>query len=187
MAFEDNIDSLINKQDALAQVITFIIVNNETSMFETIGKNFNDNKLDILCEDMSNTVILMIEYMTNRSFNKIYHDIQNDSTSDLVNKINYIAQDLPYGKHVLVEKILKLTLDVHTDIVRSNLVVTDDKNIDKYIDSLMIEINASLQNKNFYYILTDYDENTDTRPWIHVDNDTQVFDVKITKSKTVDE
>lgn len=137
---ESNIE-YINLQNNIIELVTLVIIKHEEEFYHLIEKFFNDRKKNIL-GTASSIITQMISKTTNKFFSKVFFDIQNKKKSDLVNYILNICKLTDYGSHILLDKLIKFTISLHTNIKRENLNLD---NLDKYKDDVLKEININLK------------------------------------------
>ena len=137
---ESNI-GYVNLQNNIIELVTLVIIKHEEEFYHLIEKFFNDRKKNILGTS-SSIITQMISKTTNKFFSKVFFDIQNKKKSDLVNYILNICKLTDYGSHILLDKLIKFTISLHTNIKRENLNLD---NLDKYKEDVLKEININLK------------------------------------------
>lgn len=136
--------TLILLQKEVVEIVTTVIVTIEKEFWELIQAESPEN-FDILF-DNTVTMVEMISESLNNFFDKLYFYIQDrDFTENTKNLIDFIENMSSYSKintNCLLEIIFKITVDVHTDILRDQL---SDVNFESYVQTILNQINLYFQ------------------------------------------
>ena len=141
---------LIKLQADVTEFVTGVILNHETQFYNLINKYFSEQKSRILGETNS-SMVNMITVTTNTYYNKIYFQVQNEEPIDIVELIKDMAQNADYGAHILLDKLIRLTIDIHHDIIREDL-CTDS--LDLYLKTVLTQVNTYLLSANLLHMLS---------------------------------
>lgn len=159
-------------QKEVVEFVTSVILNHEEKFYQLV-KNF-PQKFNSIVGLTNKTIIDMIVESTNHFYNKLYFDVQKQEKTDLVEWINKMMTLVDYGPHILIIKLIEITLNVHLDITREELSLGT---IDLYKKSILQEINLYFQNNTLYYSL-EMDEE-DYMPLVHVPDNEKPFTIKM--------
>jgi len=166
---------LIKLQVIAKEFIIWVILKHEKILYNLISKMSNKNHKIIMTTNK--TIIDLIIECTNTFFNKCYLDVQNQNMtleSETITEMSYYAK---YSPHILLNKLIHVTLDIHIDIVRENLCID---NIDEYNNTLQEEINRIfLSTVNLAHVLSKGPN--DDEKFIKVAGDENPFKVIIDK------
>ena len=165
--------NLIKLQSEATEYITSIILLHEKRFYEIVQNNFPDKKSDILGTTCK-TIIDMISEATNTYFNQIYLDCQNKKYTVDVSLVIRMASYGEYGPHILLDKLIRLVLDIHCDVIREELCVD---NLEKYTDTILKQINSNLKKMTLIYELEKSSD--DTNEFWHVPANKQPFSVSL--------
>ena len=165
---------MLKLQVMVREFITTVIIHHEQLIYNIITKN---NFEPSLLTTTNKTIIDLIIECTKTFYNKCYMNLQNEViTTETTNilEMSYYAQ---YSPHILLNKLIHLTLDIHIDIVRENLIL---KSIDEYFDAIQGEIAYQfLSSINLVHVLSaGLEEDED---FINVSNGEKPFDIIIDK------
>jgi hypothetical protein len=141
---------LIKLQTEVTEFVTSVILNHERIFYHTICNNFADMKTEILGTTCP-TIIQMVTTSTNKIYNEYYLQIQNHVQNDITNLICEISSYGNYGCHILLDKLVRLTIDIHHEIIREKLSLD---NIDLYLKTVLDQINVYLLSTNLLHILS---------------------------------
>ena len=143
---------LLKLQSDVTEFVTGIIINHETKFYDLIDKNFPDcttknNILGTTCKE----IIEMITLSTNTLFNNIYLNIQNKTLDTVSNLVIEMAAYGNYGPHILLDKLVRLTINIHHEIIREELCVNT---LDLYLKTVLKQVNVCLLSTNLLHILS---------------------------------
>ena len=165
---------LFTLQKDVVEFVTSVILKHEREFYHLVVSHCNSKFEDIL-GTTSNTIVEMITTTTSKFYNDIYRTIQNKVYSDLSNVVLSMGNNCNYGPHILLYKLLHLTLDVHLDINREQ--IECNKNFDIYEKSVLNQINVHLISINIIkYMITDVDDDI---PFLNIPDGNSAFTVKI--------
>ena len=169
---------LLKLQKESTEFITSVILKHEREFYQLVEKNF-PSQLSIILGQTRSHVIEMITQTTNKFFNQVYRDIQHGVDSGSARAINKICQFADYAPHILLDKLMRITLDVHLDIPREKLIF-DDNNYETYEQSVLTYLNLNLLS---YNLLNDLDKNdNDEGDFVNVPDNKNAFDIIIDKN-----
>lgn len=187
-------EKLINLQKQVVEFITSVILNHEMEFYQLIQKIFPSKMEDLLCST-GPSIIQMITETINKFYNKIYYDIQHKNETPITILVLSMGQFTDYGPHILLDKLLRLTLEIHLDVNREELVINSDKydsttNTDKcdtnnykldiYQKTVLNQINIGLNSKNLIHIMSKgEDEDTD---FVNIPEGNNAFSIVIDKN-----
>lgn len=143
---------LIKLQKDVTEFITSVILKHEKEFYQLIQKYFND-KMEYLLGLTCSSIIEMITTTTNKFYNNIYSDIQYKRTTDLSNLILEMCEYTEYGPHILLDKLIRLTLEAHLEINREQLVLNGD-DYSLYEKSVLNQTNVYLLSCNLLHLLS---------------------------------
>lgn len=172
---------MLTLQGEVVDFVTSVILKHEKEFYQLVQKIF-PSKLEYLLGSTGPSIISMITEITKEFYNKIYYDIQHKIESDTAKLVLKICQNTDYGPHILLDKLLRLTFEVHLDVVREQLVVQND-DYDLYQKSVLNQINVVLLSKNLPHIMTKcYDEDTE---FVNIPEGENAFNIVIDKNINV--
>lgn len=163
-------------QSDVSEIVTSIIIYHEKLFYNLIKKDY-PNKIKELLASTNSTIILMITKSLNNYFNKVYLQIQNKINNPMTELILKTSEYCNYGPHILLDKMLRITLETHLDIIRENLII---ENIDLYLKSVLTEINIFLQSLNLFHVLAK--GINDDVPFMDIPEGKLAFDIVIDKN-----
>ena len=173
---------LIKLQSDITVFVTSVILKHEKEFYRLVNTHFAAEFESILGNTTS-SIISMITETTNKFYNKLYFDIQNSNTTDLSEIIMEMCELVDYGPHILLDKLLRLTLEIHLDVVREQLAFTDKKSLrdyDLYEKSVLMQINTSLLSLNLLHIFSKGAD--EDGPFVVVPPGENPFDIVIDKN-----
>ena len=174
-----SVDPKLTKlQKEVTEFVTSVILKHEKEFYQLIQKYF-EHKLEYLLCSTCGSIIEMITTTTNNFFNKIYYDIQHKKETNLTNLILEMCNYADYAPHILLDKLIRLTLEVHLDINREKLELKNN-NYDLYEKSILNQINIYLLNCNLLHILSKGID--DDGPFINIPEGDQAFNIVIDKN-----
>ena len=146
---------LLDLQTEVIEFVTSVILKHEREFYDLINKNFPHSHKKIL-GNTRRSIIEMITLTTNKFYNNLYTDVQNaiisnDFSNCLVKVIRDMCQKINYNAHILLEKLIHLTLEVHIEVSREELVFDND--YDVYEKSVLMQINLRLLSINLIHLL----------------------------------
>lgn len=166
--------NMFKLQILVRDFITSLILKNEQTMHKIITQNGYDMSYLLTTNKVG---IDLIKECTEDFFNSCYNDLQDekitvDTTTIL--EMSYLAE---YSPHILLNKLIQVTLDVHIGVVRENL---SHESVDKYFHGVQAEIEYQfLSSVNLIYILSKgLDDDED---FINIGNGGKAFEVVIDK------
>ena len=175
----------LDLQKEVVDFITSVILNHEIEFYQLVEKIF-PTKLKDLLESTGPSIIQMIVETTNKFYNKIYYDIQHKNPTPLAIAILDMCKLTDYGPHILLDKLLRLTLEIHLDVIREELVVNynssraDNNPYDIYQKSVLTQINIKFRSHNLVHIMAKgEDEDTD---FVDIPEGEYAFNIVIEKN-----
>ncbi|AUV58218.1 hypothetical protein [Bandra megavirus] len=173
------IDAKLSKlQHDVTEFITSVILKHEREFYELILNNNKDNINQLLCNTQS-IIINFIQLVTNKFYNNIYRDIQNKNNTNLANLIIEMSEYADYGPHILLDKLVRLTISIHLDINREQLVLNNFC-YDIYEKSLLSQINICLLTYNLLHMLSKAPD--EDIPFVNIPDGQNAFDIIIDKN-----
>lgn len=189
---------LLDLQKEVVEFVTSVILNHELEFYRLVQKMFPSKLENLLCHT-GPSIIQMITEVTNKFYNKIYFDIQHKNDTPLVKLILKMCELTDYGPHVLLDKLLRLTIELHLDVDREKLDIMDlarniysisnrpldSKELDSspedfYQKSVLRQINNGLKFKNLVHIFCKgVDEDME---FVHVPEGKCAFEIVIDKN-----
>ena len=170
---------LLKLQKLVTEFVTSVILKHEKEFGQLIDNHCPTKRSEVL--GVTNpSIIEMITQTTNIFYNKLYYQIQNKINTDTVNLILEMCEYADYGPHILLDKLIRLTLEIHLDIWRECLVMLDQNGDDLYEKSVLIEINEKLLSLNLLHILSK--GINEDEPFINIPDDGKAFDIVIDKN-----
>ena len=167
---------LIKLQAEVTDFITSVILKHEKEFYTLITTHFND-KLEYLLGSTCSSIIEMITKTTNKFYNNIYYDIQHKNSTPLTKIILEFCEYADYGPHILLDKLLRLTLDAHLEVNREQLAID---NYDLYEKSVLNQINIYLLSCNLLHLLSKGID--DDIPFANIPQGENAFDIVIEKN-----
>lgn len=151
---------LIKLQSEITNFVTSVILKHEREFYKLVNTYF-EAEYQLILANTTASIISMITETTNQFYNKLYFDIQNSNNNDLVKLVMEMCELVDYGAHILLDKLLRLTLEIHLDIVREQLAFSDGSlNLntsdadDIYEKSILMQINISILSHNLLHIFS---------------------------------
>ncbi|XWV25631.1 mg275 protein [Tupanvirus deep ocean] len=169
---------LLKLQKEVTEFVTSVILKHENEFYKLIDKHFKNRK-DAILGTTCSSIIQMITETTNKFYNKIYYEIQHKQDTPLSNVILEMCEYSEYGAHVLLEKLLRLTLDAHIEVNREQLVLQNN-DYSLYEKSVLNQINVYLLSKNLLHVLSKGPD--DSGPFIDIPEGKKAFDIIIDKN-----
>jgi hypothetical protein len=142
---------LIKLQKEVTEFITSVILNHEKEFYNLIKLHFENNLSQILGLTC-NTIIEMITSTTTKFYNKIYYNIQHSIPNPIADIIIEMCEYAGYGPHILLDKLFRLTYDIHIEIVREKLDTEND--FDIYQKTVLNQLNLYLPTINLLHLLS---------------------------------
>lgn len=141
---------LLKLQSEVTEFVTGVILNHEKKFYELIELHVPQLKSDILGET-NKKIIDMITVTTNTYYNQLYLRIQNNDPNEESELIEEITSYADYGSHILLDKLVRLTIDIHHDMVREKLHINT---LDLHLKTVLEQINTYLLSTNLLHILS---------------------------------
>ena len=114
---------LIKLQSDITVFVTSVILKHEKEFYKLVNTHFA-GEFESILGNTTASIISMISETTNQFYNKLYFDIQNSNNTNLTKIIMEMCELVDYGPHILLDKLLRLTLEIHLDVVREQLAFT---------------------------------------------------------------
>ena len=172
----------------LQEFISGVIMQHEKSLRRVIEGNFPE-KLFELMGTTNPTLISMITEINMDLYNRIFDDIQAGVTNDLVELVLDINKRSTYGVHVLLDKLFRLTFDIHIDISRENLLFYDEKTASMESNSCNEEVLERSIKNQIGILMKNYNFSTCFSRWEGEDSEfpilppgTKAFTIEIQKN-----
>ena len=169
---------LLKLQKEVTEFVTSVILKHEKEFNDLVNLHFKTQIQQIL-GTTCRSIIVMITETTNKFYNKIYYDIQHKNNNPLNNIIMELCEYTDYGPHILLDKLLRLTLDAHLEINREQLAV-ENNNFDLYQKSVLNQINIYLLSKNLLHVLSKGED--DECSFVEIPDGQNAFDIVIDKN-----
>lgn len=164
---------MIKLQAEVTEFVTSVILKHEKKFYELAEKM---NKKEDILGLTTPTIIEMINESNSSFYNNLYLDIQNCKDTPITNIIHEMVSYANYGPHILLDKLLRLTLDMHLDINREKLSLDD---LDTYHKSILNDINNYFFGKDILHILSKGAD--DDTPFQNVPLGEKPFDIIVDK------
>lgn len=156
---------LLKLQSDTTEFVTGVILNHETKFYELANTLFTDmeSKIELLgvtaqqllsddTQIITNKKIIdMITLTTNTYYNQLYFSIQKKQQTPLTELINEMSTNGKYGPHIMLDKLIRLTIDIHLDIIREDLCLDT---LDLYLKTVLKQINTYLLSANLLHSLS---------------------------------
>lgn len=143
--------NLLRLRTDVMDFITNVILKHESEFYQLLIAHFPEQVTDIMC-NTNKSIIDMIFATTNKFYNKLYLDVQNKDTSNpTVTLINDMCSYSKIHYHCLLDTLVRLTVDVHLDVVREQLSIKDT---DSHQKTVMNQVNTYYLNTNLLHILS---------------------------------
>lgn len=166
--------NLARLQDLVVEFVTAVILKHENEIYQLVSNHF-PNKKEYLLLTTNASIIEMITNITNKFYNNIYNLCQSNTPPE---QISLMLNYADYGAHILLDKLIRLTLEIHLDIWRESLI--DVSNYDIYEKSVCTEINIVFQSLNLLHILSKgIDDNSE---FVNLEPGQVAFDIVIDKN-----
>lgn len=169
---------LLKLQKDVTDFVTSVILKHEQDFYNLVQTKFKDDMSYIIGSTCS-AIIEMITLTTNTFYNRIYYDIQHKKGTPLTEIILEMCQYTDYGPHILLDKLARLTFDIHLDVVREKLILKDN-DIDLYKKSVLTQINIYLLSANLLHILSKGPE--DDVPFVEMAEGISAINIVIDKN-----
>lgn len=166
---------LYKLQKDVTEFVTSIILKHELDFLGIISQNFPDKIDDILCNTCE-SINEMIMETTCHFYNKIYREIQNKIPSQLSHTIMEMCECTNYGPHILLDKLFRLTLDAHLEVVREQL-SWENNDSDLYQKLILNQVNVYLLSHNLLHILSKGPD--EDIPFVEIPEKQNVFSIEI--------
>lgn len=174
---------LITLQDQTAAFVTRVIVQHETEIYVFLGQQFPDRQVELL-GTANDTIYRFVCVFTHKFYNRLYKAIQNGTSAPYLEEFLELMPNADYQAHILLDRLIRLTLDIHAEISRERL--ASDADCGAYINTVLNQINLYLPSLN----LIDYLQATeqDQGPFVLLPAGEDAFKVSIdiTKEKSTD-
>lgn len=169
---------LLLLQKDVTEFVTSVILKHEMELYNFVKNNF-PTEIEKILGSTNATIIKMITEITNKFYNKIYFEIQNGFKAPINEVILQMCENIDYGAHVLLDKLIRLTFDAHIDVVREKLVFQKN-NLDLYQKSVLNQINIYLLSKNLLHVLSKGED--EDGPFINLPHGQKAFEIVIDKN-----
>lgn len=169
---------LLLLQKDVTEFVTSVILKHEMDFYTLVDKIFPTEKSKIL-GSTNPTIIQMITEITNKFYNKIYFDIQHCFNTSLTQLIYQMCEHADYGAHILLDKMIRLTVDIHIDVIREKLILQKNDS-DLYQKSVLNQINIYLLSKNLLHILSKGED--EDGPFVNLPDGQKAFEIIIDKN-----
>jgi len=163
---------LLTLEHDVVEFITSVILHHENIFYEIIMKHCPDEKH--LLDTNNVKICKLIVAHTNQYFNKCYSSIQNKIDTDLTKYILAMAKTAKYGAHILLDKLIRLSFDIHINFDRENLCINNRTLFEK---TVLGQINTYLLSTNIVHIFSK-GPNDDTE-FVNVPDGEQPFNITI--------
>lgn len=167
---------LLKLQLKIPEIVSSIILENESYFYDLVRENFRD-KMEYILGTTCSVIIEMITEINNQFFNKRYKELQNNESTPFVGLLQKLGKWTDYGPHILLEKLFRLTFDAHIELNREQLVLD---NLDIYKKSLLTQINIYMLSKNLMHIFSKGGD--DDIDFVNIPNDKNAFEIVIDKN-----
>lgn len=141
---------LLKLQLEVTEFVTGVILNHEKKFYELIEMHAKHLKSNIL-GTTNEKIIDMITVTTNTYYNQLYLCIQNKTPTSESELIEEISSYADYGSHVLLDKLIRLTIDIHHEIIREKLHIDT---CNTHLKTVLEQINIYLISTNLLHILS---------------------------------
>ena len=169
---------LIKLQADVTEFVTSVVLKHEREFYQLLQKHFRARMPDILGKT-GPSIIEMITESTNKFYNKLYYDIQHKNNSPVTDTILEMCEYCDYGAHILLDKLIRLTIETHLEVNREQLAVKDN-DYDLYEKSVLMQINIYLLSRNLLHIMSKgRDEDTE---FANIPEGESAFDISIDKN-----
>lgn len=172
---------LVTLQDQTAAFVTRVIIQHETEIYAFLGQQFPDKKVELL-GTTNDTIYRFISVFTHKFYNRLYKAIQNGTHAPYLEDFIELIPNADYEPHILLDRLIRLTLDIHAEISRERL--ASEADCDAYIKTVLNQINLYLPSLNLidYLMATEQDQG----PFVPVPEGEDAFKVSIdiTKEKS---
>lgn len=166
--------SMIELQREVTDFITSAILIFEKDFYQII-KEHNPSQLETILSTNTATIIRMIVETVNSFYNRIYSDIQNSVSTPLTAMVQSMCSYVTYGPHILLDKLIRLTVEIHGNFNREAIVVEPD--MATFEMSVLEQINAKLISiKLIPYMATAPD---DDKPFVIVEKGKNAFNLTL--------
>ncbi|AYV85619.1 MAG: hypothetical protein Satyrvirus26_8 [Satyrvirus sp.] len=176
---------LLRLQKDVTEFVTSVVLKHEKEFYNLVKTHFHD-QMEYLLGSTCSSIIEMITSTTNKFYNGIYRDIQNavvpsnkQNLSQLAKLILEMCKCAEYGPHILLDKLIRLTIELHIDINREQLAIEND-DYELYEKSVLGQINIYLLSCNLLHILSKGED--DDEPFIPIPDGKNAFNIKIDKN-----
>ena len=145
---------LISLQKAVTEFLASVIVRHELAFYQAI-KITNIDNVQAILGTTNQTINNMIAASVMNFYNGLYRDIVESRPNTNTEYIFMMCDLATYGPHILLDKLFRLTIDIHFDVIRENLSTSNlQKSTSNYEATIINAINICLQNKNLLHILS---------------------------------
>jgi len=141
---------LIELQKEIVEFVTSIILQHEKEFYQLVEKHF-PTQMEQILGTTSTSIIEMITQTTNKFYNSLYFDIQNNKSTNLTKLTSKMCALAEYGPHILLEKLINLTINIHYEVDREILALD---NMEIYLQNVLAHINHYLSSHHFIHSFT---------------------------------
>ena len=143
--------NLLRLRTDVMDFITNVILKHESEFYQLLLNHFPEQVTDLMC-NTNKSIIDMIFATTNKFYNSLYLDVQNQNLENpTVELINDMSSYSKMHYHCLLDTLVRLTVDVHLDVVREQLSIKD---VDSHQKTVMNQVNTYYLNTNLLHILS---------------------------------
>lgn len=174
---------LTKLQAEVTEFVTSIILKHESEFYILVSKIFPD-KINKILGSTCASIIQMITETTEKFYNMLYMNVQkfiinteSHHKNIMVDYFLSFSKLCDYGPHILLDKLMRLTLEIHLDINRECL-ITD--NADIYSKKILEQTNIGLLSHNLLHILSKGPN--DDNEFVVVPDDNKPFNIVIDKN-----
>jgi len=168
---------LVELQIKVVDFVTSVIVRHEKEFNTMLDNNFGPVIKQQILTTTNKNIIQMITETTNKFYNNIYHNIQHKLDNILTILILDMCKLCDYGVHILLDKLIRITVELHIDITRENI---STKTPDLHSKTLLIEIDLCFKQFNLMNILSK--EPGENNEFVNIPDGISAFNIVIEKN-----
>lgn len=138
----------VKLQKEVVEFVTSVIIKHEEHLTKIVMSMHSDSNMVALILGSTHAhIIEMIVALSNDFYNSVYKDVQahivdKKEPTDLVKLVVKMSGYAKYGPHILLEKLIRYTVDCHTEIIREDLDLFDTES---YKYSVLDQINTFIK------------------------------------------